>query len=232
MLKIRLQRTGRKKRPFYRVVVAEHSAPIKGRYVAQVGTYNPLVKPWSFEVDTDKIAEWIKKGAKPTNTVARLLKSEGFKDVDQYIVEMHDRKVKNPSEEPEAPAEAAPVAPEASSEDKSAEGGEAPAEESAPAAEEVPKEEPTSPTEDKPADESAEEVKEEPAEESEESPVEEAPQEEVAPAEEPASEEEKAEESADDQGGEAEPEQELAAEAEEPAPEATTPADAEEEQEK
>ncbi|MCK5604817.1 30S ribosomal protein S16, partial [Candidatus Pacearchaeota archaeon] len=104
VLKIRLQRTGRKKMPFYRVVVAEHSTAVQGGYVDQIGFYNPLVKPWSFEVDTDKALEWIKKGAKPTNTVARLLKASGAKGMERFIVEMKDRKTKNPKEKEEKPA--------------------------------------------------------------------------------------------------------------------------------
>ncbi len=99
MLKIRLQRTGRKNRPFYRVVVAEHSAPVKGNIIDQLGSYDPLEKPWRFDVDTDKVLEWIKKGAKPTNTVARLLKSAGVKDMEKYIVEMVSRKKKKAEEE-------------------------------------------------------------------------------------------------------------------------------------
>ena len=85
MLKIRLQRTGRNKTPFYRVVVAEHSASVKGYVIEKVGFYNPSVKPWAFEVDTKKILEWIKKGAKPSSTVARLLKAAGEKDMDKFV---------------------------------------------------------------------------------------------------------------------------------------------------
>lgn len=109
VLKIRLQRTGRKKMPFYRVVVAEHSTAVQGSYIDQIGFYNPLVKPWSFEVNADKALEWVKKGAKPTNTVARLLKASGVKGMESFIIEMKDRKKKNapPEEEkaPEKPAE-------------------------------------------------------------------------------------------------------------------------------
>lgn len=94
MLKIRLQRTGRKGIPFYRIVVAEHKSSVKGKYVAQLGFYNPLVKPWQFKVDAEKAAEWIKKGAKPSNTVARLMKASGIKDMEQFIIEMKDRKKK------------------------------------------------------------------------------------------------------------------------------------------
>lgn len=113
MLKIRLQRSGRKKRANYRVVVAEHSAPIQGRYVDLVGTYDPIVDKHGLKFDETKINEWIKKGAKPTNTVARLLKGQGVKAMEPFIVEMVNRKVKNPKETPEpevsAPASEAPA---------------------------------------------------------------------------------------------------------------------------
>lgn len=98
MLKIRLQRTGRENIPFYRIVVAEHKSSVKGKYIEKLGFYNPLVKPWEFKVDTDKVAEWIKKGAKPSNTVARLLKAAGVKDMEKFIIEMKDRKKKGEEE--------------------------------------------------------------------------------------------------------------------------------------
>jgi len=103
VLKIRLQRYGRKNRPNYRVVVAEHSAPIQGKYIDLIGRFDPLIEKHGFVVDVDKIKEWIKKGAKPTNTVARLLKGQGVDGMDVYITEMKDRKVKNPKEVAEAP---------------------------------------------------------------------------------------------------------------------------------
>lgn len=106
MLRIRLQRSGRKNRPSYRVVVAEHTAPIKGRYVDLLGSFDPLIDKHGLVVDTAKIEEWIKKGAKPTNTVARLLKGKGIKGMEPFIIEMKDKAIKNPKEA----AAAAPVA--------------------------------------------------------------------------------------------------------------------------
>ena len=91
MLKIRLQRTGRKGIPFYRIVVAEHKSSVKGKYIAQLGFYNPLVKPWQFKIDSDKAFEWIKKGAQPSSTVARLMKASDIKDMEKFIV-LHTRK--------------------------------------------------------------------------------------------------------------------------------------------
>ncbi len=122
MLKIRLQRTGRNKIPFYRVVVAEHSASAKGYVIDKAGFYNPAVKPWSFEVDTKKILEWIKKGAKPSNTVARLLKAAGEKDMEKFIVEMKDRKKKGEGEAKEVvKKEETPAEPKAEPKEEKAE---------------------------------------------------------------------------------------------------------------
>lgn len=77
MLKIRLTRVGKKKQPHYRVVIAEHSAPIKGKNIEIVGNYNPFTKKFIFNLE--KIKYWLSKGAKPSNTVAKLLNREGIK---------------------------------------------------------------------------------------------------------------------------------------------------------
>ncbi|MBR6935335.1 MAG: 30S ribosomal protein S16 [Clostridia bacterium] len=74
MLKIRLRRIGAKKAPFYRVVVAESHYARDGRFVEEIGTYNPLVEPAEVKIDLEKANEWIKKGAQPTDTVKILLK--------------------------------------------------------------------------------------------------------------------------------------------------------------
>lgn len=71
MLKLRLQRTGRKKRPTYRLVIIEHSTRRDGKPVEYVGYYNPLTKESKFE--SQKIRQWLKYGAKPTSTVLTLL---------------------------------------------------------------------------------------------------------------------------------------------------------------
>ena len=75
-LKIRLARGGSKKRPFYRVVVADSRAPRDGRYIEKIGTYDPRLPKDSenrVQIDGEKAAEWVKKGAKPTDRVARFL---------------------------------------------------------------------------------------------------------------------------------------------------------------
>lgn len=203
MLRIRLQRSGRKKRPNYRIVVAEHSAPIKGRYIDMIGTFDPLIEKHGLVVDTAKVEEWIKKGAKPTNTVARLLKGQGSKGMEPFIIEMKDRKVKNPKEEPEKQVVAAPAS-EATESGTDA-GEEAPAAE-APA--EVDK-----PTEaDKPADAPSETAAEEAS--ANEAPDEEDKKEEEKPAEE-ASSKEDVPEVADDKKENAPAEESAPAEGEE-----------------
>ena len=73
MLKIRLRRTGAKKQPAYRLVVAEATAPRDGTFLEILGHYNPLTKPTTFEVKEDRVREWLQRGAQPTDRVARLL---------------------------------------------------------------------------------------------------------------------------------------------------------------
>lgn len=77
-VKIRLRRMGAKKAPFYRIVVADSRYPRDGRFIEQVGTYNPMVEPAQVEVDGDKVKSWIGNGAQPTDTVKRLLKQKGI----------------------------------------------------------------------------------------------------------------------------------------------------------
>lgn len=77
MLKIRLSRFGRKNIPHFRIVVAEHSKPVKGQYLEKIGFYNP--KSESLSLNKEKANIWMDKGAKPSNTVAKLLKKEGLK---------------------------------------------------------------------------------------------------------------------------------------------------------
>ncbi|MBR3234929.1 MAG: 30S ribosomal protein S16 [Atopobiaceae bacterium] len=72
-VKIRLARHGAKKRPFYRVVVADGRMPRDGRYIELVGRYNPLTNPKTIDLDLEKVDAWIAKGAQPTNAVAHLI---------------------------------------------------------------------------------------------------------------------------------------------------------------
>jgi small subunit ribosomal protein S16 len=77
-VKIRLKRIGATKKPFYRVVVADSRYPRDGRFIEEIGTYNPLVNPVDFKVDAEKAQKWIKNGAQPTDTVKSLLKKSGI----------------------------------------------------------------------------------------------------------------------------------------------------------
>ena len=73
MVKIRLQRVGKKKAPFYHVVVADSRSPRDGKIVEKIGTYNPMTEPATIVLDNEKVATWIKNGAKPTETVKVLI---------------------------------------------------------------------------------------------------------------------------------------------------------------
>ena len=77
MVKIRLRRMGAKKAPFYRIVVADSRYPRDGRFIEEIGYYNPLTKPATVKVDVDRAQAWIKTGAQPTETVRDLLKKAG-----------------------------------------------------------------------------------------------------------------------------------------------------------
>lgn len=74
MVKIRLRRMGAKKAPYYRIVVADSRSPRDGRFIEEVGRYNPCVEPAMVKFDMEKVDRWIANGAQPTDTVASLLK--------------------------------------------------------------------------------------------------------------------------------------------------------------
>ncbi len=195
-LRIRLSRGGAKKRPYYRIVVADSRSPRDGRFIERVGTYNPMVAkdhPERLTMQEERIKHWIGVGALPSDRVARFLGQAGLMDMPVFAEqskkhlpkakaqerakERAEAEASKEAEAAEAPAEEV-VAEEASAEEAAAE--EAPAEEAA--AEEAPAEEAAS-------EEAA--AEEAPAEEAaaEEAPAEEAAAEE-APAEEAAAEEE------------------------------------------
>ncbi|MBB5172104.1 30S ribosomal protein S16 [Texcoconibacillus texcoconensis] len=77
-VKIRLKRMGAKKSPFYRVVVANSSAPRDGRFIEEIGTYNPLQEAGNFNVDEEKALRWMLDGAQPSDTVRNLFSSVGL----------------------------------------------------------------------------------------------------------------------------------------------------------
>ena len=77
-VKIRLKRLGKKKAPFYRVVVADSRSPRDGKLIEEIGTYDPNSDPSVFKVDEEKAKKWLADGAQPTDTVARLFKQAGI----------------------------------------------------------------------------------------------------------------------------------------------------------
>ncbi|CAM3180818.1 small subunit ribosomal protein S16 [Lactobacillus bombicola] len=85
-VKIRMRRMGAKRKPFYRIVVADSRMPRDGRFIEEVGYYNPVSEPKELKLDEDKIFEWLKKGAQPSDTVRSLLSSAGL------MKKLHDSK--------------------------------------------------------------------------------------------------------------------------------------------
>ena len=78
MVKIRLKRVGAKKAPKYRVVVADERMPRDGRFIEEIGYYDPMTEPATVKIDAEKAQKWIKNGAQPSDTVRSLLKREGI----------------------------------------------------------------------------------------------------------------------------------------------------------
>ena len=115
MLKIRLSRTGKKDQESFRIIVQEHARPVKRKFIEVVGHYRATIEPRIFKADKERIQYWISKGAKPTDTVAALLKKYGFENMDQYLIKPRDkqRKKKNEEAEESKAAPAAPVTPAA-----------------------------------------------------------------------------------------------------------------------
>ena len=77
-VKIRLRRMGAKKAPYYRIVVADSRYPRDGRFIAEIGTYNPMTEPKEVNIDAEEAKKWIANGAQPTDTVKELLKKNGI----------------------------------------------------------------------------------------------------------------------------------------------------------
>ena len=75
MVKIRLQREGKKRAPFYHIVVADSKSPRDGKIIEKIGTYNPMTQPSTIVLDNAKVEQWIKNGAKPTDTVKKLIEN-------------------------------------------------------------------------------------------------------------------------------------------------------------
>lgn len=85
-VRIRLRRMGAKKRPFYRVVVADSRAPRDGRFIETLGTYNPLITPAEVKLNAEKVQLWLSRGAQPSDTVRRLLARENLLPVQDQVM--------------------------------------------------------------------------------------------------------------------------------------------------
>ena len=162
-LKIRLARGGAKKRPFYRIVVAEASAPRDGRYVERVGTYNPMVPKdhdQRLVLKNERITYWLGQGAQPTERVQKMLASAGLTEAP--VIREQPKKSAPGKKRAEREAAAAEAAAEAEAAAAEAPADEAPAEEAAAdeaPADEAPAEE--APAEEAPAEEAAAEESDE-----------------------------------------------------------------------
>ena len=77
-VRIRLRRMGQKKAPFYRIIVADSRSPRDGRFIEEIGTYNPNVEPADVKIDADAAKKWLDNGAQPTEVVSRLFKNAGI----------------------------------------------------------------------------------------------------------------------------------------------------------
>lgn len=79
-VKIRLKRMGAKKNPFYRIIVADSRSPRNGRFIEEIGYYNPLTEPKTVKIDDEKATKWLSNGARPTDTIDRLFRENGVYD--------------------------------------------------------------------------------------------------------------------------------------------------------
>ena len=79
MVKIRLKRIGKKKPPFYKIIVSDSKFPVDGRFIEQIGTYDPNTNPGTVKVDEELAKKWLSNGAQPTDTVSKLFRIAGVK---------------------------------------------------------------------------------------------------------------------------------------------------------
>ena len=110
MVRIRLKRVGAKKSPFYRIVVADQRTSRDGSFIEQIGTYDPFPNPSSINIDTDKLNEWINKGAQPSESVISLMFSIGIKNkfTSKIVKRPPQPKEKKKATKDEAPKDEAP----------------------------------------------------------------------------------------------------------------------------
>ena len=95
-VKIRLRRMGAKKNPFYRIIVADSRSPRNGRFIEEIGYYNPLTEPKTVKIDNEKAMIWLNNGAKPTDTVDRLFKQNGvYGSIEEKNEEINNEVINN-----------------------------------------------------------------------------------------------------------------------------------------
>jgi len=160
MLAIRFRRVGKKQKPTYRIVVAEHTLPLDGKFTQDLGWYNPHTK--EIKINKEEVIKWLDNGAKPSNTVARLLEKEKINHKQVVVIQSAPKKSKkkvDENEKPKAQVAAEPAVEAETANEETVE--ETPVE----TAEEVPSEETASDTEEAPVAE-----EEAPAEPTEETP--------------------------------------------------------------
>ena len=114
MLKIRLRRTGARKKPSYRIVVAESTAPRDGKYVEIIGTYDPLTDPSTVILDGERAKHWLSVGAQPTERVVKLMAREGLVEAPSYGTPAKAESAAAPAKAETATTTAAASADEAS----------------------------------------------------------------------------------------------------------------------
>lgn len=108
MVKIRLRRMGAKKNPFYRIIVSDSRSPRDGRFIEQVGTYNPLTEPSEIKLDLERVKYWMSTGAQPTDTVRKLIKITENAVVPPALVNAPEEEAAAATEPVELEAEEAP----------------------------------------------------------------------------------------------------------------------------
>ncbi len=113
MLRIRLTRTGRAKQESFRIVVAEHARPVKGKFIEVVGHYQPARAEKPLEIEKARIEYWMSKGAQPSSHVASLLKKKGFANMEKFIAKRQKDMKKKGGEAAKPAAPAAPATPAA-----------------------------------------------------------------------------------------------------------------------
>jgi small subunit ribosomal protein S16 len=99
VVRIRLRRMGAKKKPFYRIVVADQRSPRDGRFIEAIGTYDPLKEPAEVVLNTERAAEWVRNGASPSDAVAHILRLQNVIDENGKVIAASDEEAVEEAEE-------------------------------------------------------------------------------------------------------------------------------------